>query len=81
MAKIPWPAKSPDLNPIENLWGIMVRQAYAGGRQYNTVAELRAAVEASWNAIPQETMRRLIESMPNRTDEVMEANGWQINSY
>lgn len=23
---IPWPAKSPDLNVIENLWSLMVRQ-------------------------------------------------------
>jgi hypothetical protein len=81
MAKLKWPAKSPDLNPIENLWGIMVRQVYAGGRQYNTIEELRVAVEASWNAILLETMQNLISSMPNRTHLVMEVWGWEINSY
>jgi len=29
-----WPAYSPDLNPIENLWGIMARRVYANGKQY-----------------------------------------------
>jgi hypothetical protein len=31
-----WPAYSPYLNPIENVWGIMARRVYSNGKQYET---------------------------------------------
>jgi hypothetical protein len=44
-----WPARSPDLNPIENLWATMALRVYRDGKQYDDMAELRQAVLASWD--------------------------------
>jgi transposase len=35
-----WPSLSPDLNPIENIWGVLARAVYAHGRQFTTVEDL-----------------------------------------
>jgi hypothetical protein len=71
---LPWPAYSPDLSPIENLWSIMETNL----RSHNTpssLAELRKAVQSEWNSIPQEVLRNLVESMPRRVKAVIDANG------
>jgi transposase len=70
-----WPSKSPDLNPIENLWGILVRRVYKNGRQYNSVSELKAAIRNEWSKIGLETLRNLINSVPNRVFEVIFKKG------
>jgi len=46
-----WPAKSPDLNPIENLWGIIVRHVYANGRQYGNATDLKRETSICWSDI------------------------------
>jgi len=40
-----WPARSPDLNIIENVWGQVARNVYRNGRQYNSVEELKIVIE------------------------------------
>ncbi len=57
-----WPANSPDLNPIENLWGIVKRKMrYA---RPNNAEELKATIRATWALITTEQCHRLIDSMP-----------------
>ena len=36
-----WPAKSPDLSPIENVWALLVRAVYSNGRQFNNIIEFK----------------------------------------
>lgn len=70
-----WPACSPDLNPIENLWGILVRRLYAHGRQFSSVDELKTTLIRIWKDLTQLELQNLIESMPNRIYELLKLNG------
>ena len=76
--KIPileWPANSPDLNPIENLWGILVRAVYSNGRQFSTKEELKQEILKQWDLISGETLVNLVNSMPTRIIDVIQCNG------
>ncbi|KAA8491613.1 Transposable element Tc3 transposase [Porphyridium purpureum] len=70
-----WPALSPDLNPIENVWGQLTRQVYGGCKQYSNVKELRKAVEDAWEKMDDCYVRDLYDSMPKRIIEVALAQG------
>lgn len=70
-----WPAKSPDLNPIENLWSIMSRKVYEGCKQYKNVQELKTAIGVAWKAIPDETITKLLDSLPSRCQDVIDYKG------
>lgn len=74
-----WPSLSPDLNPIENLWGMLTRKVYEGGKQYNTVQELKGVITDIWNNIPQVTLANLSMSMKNRIYDLILAKGAIIN--
>lgn len=70
-----WPARSPDLNPIENLWGILARRVYRDGRQFHSVEELKNAIRVEWAAISPAEIQRLLGTMPKRICAVLESNG------
>lgn len=73
-----WPAISPDLNPIENIWGILSKRVYLNGRQFNTVKELRKSVQDEWDKLEPEMLRKLVDSMPNRLQQVIINKGGHI---
>ena len=58
-----WPANFPDLNPMENLWAILCRSVYAGGKQYTNITELKAAIISSWENIEVSKLQKLVGSM------------------
>ncbi|POM60448.1 Transposase [Phytophthora palmivora] len=72
MHVLPWTARSPDLNPIENLWSSMSRRVYTHGRQYSSVTELAVALLDTWEAIEH-------SSMPRRCKNVIKKRGAKIN--
>ncbi|GFS53583.1 transposable element Tcb2 transposase [Trichonephila clavipes] len=58
-----WPARSPDLNPIENVWDALGRQV--AGRNYpptNKNSLIRALTE-EWDKLPQQLLDNVVQSM------------------
>ena len=70
---LPWPANSPDLNPIENLWGLVKRRM--SKERPSTQEELKGAIQRAWNSVTPEDCYHLVSSMPRRIQAVIAAKG------
>ena len=68
-----WPANSPDLNCIENLWSWLNRQI--ANEEPHSIDQLREIVTKHMSNVPIEMIRNLIESMPSRIDECLKNLG------
>lgn len=68
-----WPAQSPDLNPIENLW-CDVKKAVSCCKPTNN-NDLWAAVQQSWMSISVERCENLVNSMQRRCAAVISNKG------
>jgi Mn-dependent DtxR family transcriptional regulator len=68
-----WPAQSPDLNPIENLWYILDRETK--DRTCKNEEELFLHLQKAWEHINVDILHNLVDSMPRRIQEVIDAKG------
>ena len=53
-----WPAMSPDLNPIEHLWGDL--KTVVGRRHPSNLGEIEQFAQEEWAKLPVERSRKLI---------------------
>ena len=75
IVRMEWPARSPDLNPIEHVWDMLQVTISARPVKPITIKDLRQALLEEWVRIPQDSIRGLISSMRRRCQSVINANG------
>ena len=73
---LPWPSRSPHLNPIEHVWDHISKKINAREVVAANVAQLEQWVIEEWRNTPQQFINNLIDSLP-RLRAVIQAHGGQ----
>ncbi|GFS96678.1 transposable element Tcb2 transposase [Trichonephila clavipes] len=73
--RMDWPARSPDLNPIEHVWDFLGRRLATRTLPPVTIRELGLALQDEWAAMPQQLIDTLILSMGRRCETCLAVRG------
>ena len=68
-----WCPRSPDLNPIENVWAYMDKNM--ARTHITSITHLKTILQETWLSVPQEYCEKLICSMPNRVNACIKNKG------
>ena len=74
---IDWPANSPDLNPIENLWGVLRHRIQV--RAPKTIQDVERFVKVEWESFDPNFIYNFTKSMKRRCTLVIDSKGKKIN--
>nr|CAH7718987.1 unnamed protein product [Callosobruchus chinensis] len=75
IARLEWPAMSPDINPIEHVWDYVSRAIFNRNNPPRNTQELIVAATEEWDSIPQEMINNLIIGMHRRIDASTRSRG------
>ncbi len=75
MTVVDWPSKSPDMNIVENVWGLLSRRVYQDGRQFTDEDELKECLIYEWKKLSIAVIRRLALSVPRRVLDLITRRG------
>ncbi|GFV13448.1 transposable element Tcb2 transposase [Trichonephila clavipes] len=76
--RMDWPARSPDLNPIEHVWDFLGRRLAARTLPPVTIRELQLVLQDEWAAMPQQLIDTLILSMRRHCETCLAVRGDHI---
>ena len=71
-----WPARSPDLNLIENIWSYVDRELIK--KKITSKAKLKEEIEHIWKIIPNSLIESLYKSMKTRCNLIIKNKGGHI---
>jgi transposase len=69
-----WPAASPDINPIELIWGIL--KPRVSPEAHDSVDSLKEALLREWEALTFEEINACIDGRDNKEQENGKRRGW-----
>ncbi|GFU37392.1 transposable element Tc3 transposase [Trichonephila clavipes] len=61
--RLVWPARYPDLNPIENVWDALGRQVACRNYPPTNKNTLIRALTEEWDKLPQQLLDNVVQSM------------------
>ncbi|GBM03417.1 hypothetical protein AVEN_265460-1 [Araneus ventricosus] len=70
-----WPAKSPDLYPIENLWDMLEQRVKRRNQHPRNLVDLRDQILSEWFKLCATCLQNLVDSLPNRIQAVIKSRG------
>lgn len=73
--KLIWPACSPDLNPIENIWSVLKDAVQRRRNRPRNIEEMIVVLHEEWDVIRDDFLTRLYSSLPERLRAVITARG------
>ncbi|CAF1375186.1 unnamed protein product [Rotaria sordida] len=74
-----WPATSPDLNPIENIWDHIDKELQK--MKPTNVTQLQEMIQDIWLGVTPMYCQKLVNSMPNRIKQCIKSRGGTFNKY
>ncbi|GFT68439.1 transposable element Tcb2 transposase [Trichonephila clavipes] len=76
--RLVWPARSPDLNPIENVWDALGRQVAGRNHPPTNKNTLIRALTEEWDKLPQQLLDNVVQSMVRRVECCITLHGGHI---
>ncbi|GFT22401.1 transposable element Tcb2 transposase [Trichonephila clavipes] len=78
LERMEWPARSPDINPIEHFWDYLSRQVAVLSPPPRCLGELEQSLLRVWSSLPISVTNNLIDSVEIRRHQCNQARGGHI---